>query len=230
MYWIYFSIFISIVFVPIIIQHGLYGFNLVQTQEFAILLLGMLGLLISFLQQKSLKKKLSEKRIIQKQASQMAKDLKQSYSYIGEINRKIDILEQVALNYPESLNLTAKKQKSMYDSIMEAIRLLAKSDEIVLRFINISNREVMKEIKSMPDLSFNFSCKNMNIISQFFESDQFIMITSPKAIEDVISCVIIKKKNLNQKLDDLEIFKAIASQALFFFMFIRHKKQISSAV
>ena len=230
MYWIYFAIFIVIIFVPTIIQHGLYGFNLVQTQEFAILLFGMLGFLISFWQQKSLKKKLAEKKVIQKQATQMAKDLTQSYSYIGEINRKIDILEQVALNYPDNLNLTAKKQKTMYNSIMEAIRLLAKSDEFALRFINTPNREVLKEIKSNSDSSFNFSCKNLNIASQFFESDEFIMITSPKAIEGVISCVIIKKKTYNQKLDDLEIFKAIASQALFFFMFIRNKNQNLSAV
>lgn len=227
MYWICFAIFVVIVFIPKIVQQGLYGFDLAETQEFAILLLGAMGLFVSFIQQKSLRKKLAEKKDIQKQANQMTKDLTSSYSYIGETNRKIDILEQVALSFPESTDLTIKKQKRMYDSIMEAIRLLGKSDEFILRFICLKEKDVLKEIKSLQELAFNFSCKILNSSSQFFESDEFIMITSPKAIDNIVSCIIIRKKNPNQKIEDLEILKTIASQALFFFMFIKQKKRIA---
>ena len=139
----------------------------------------------------------------------------------------MDILEQIVLSYPESTNLTVKKQKAMYDFIIEAIRLLGKSDEFSLRFICTTTKEVLKEVKSFSDLALNFSCKNFNTVGQSFESDEFIMITSPKAIDNIVACILIRKKTFNHKIDDFEILKAIASQSLFFFMFIHNKKQIS---
>jgi hypothetical protein len=227
MYWVYFAIFIFAIFIPSTVQHGFYGFNLAETQELSALFLGMIGFTIFFFQEKSLKKKLVDRIKIRKQMNQMTKDLNNSYSYIGETNRKLDILEQLALSHPESPDLTAKQQKEMYDSIIEAIRLLGKSDEFVLRFICTSNKEILKEIKSFSDLPLGFSGKNLNTAAQFFESDDLIMVTSPKAIENIISCIIIRKKTSNYKIDDLEILKAVASQSLFFFMFINHKKPVA---
>jgi len=227
MYWLYFTLFILIVFIPTTVQQGFYSFNLVQTQQLLILLVGTTGCIAFLFQEKSLNKKLEERILAKKQINQMTKDLMNSYSYIGEINRKLDILEQIALSYPESHDISAKEQKGIYDFIMEAVKLLGKSDEFSLRFICVSTKEALKEIRSAQDLAIGFSCKNSNEAGQFFESDEFIMTTSPKAIDGIISCIIIKKKNSNQKIDDLEILKSIASLALFFFMFIRHKKQIA---
>jgi hypothetical protein len=51
------------------------------------------------------------------------------------------------------------------------------------------------------------------------------MITSPKAIDDIIACILIRKKTPNHKIDDFEILRTVASQSLFFFMFIRSAKQ-----
>jgi len=224
MYWLYLIIFTLVVFIPTLIQRGFYGFSADQTEEFVILILGSFAFIVFLIQERMLKKNLAEKSAIRKKTNRMTKDLTQSYSYIGEINRKLDILEQITLNYPESIKLTVKKQKAMYDSIIEAIRLLGKSDEFSLRFIRTSNLEVLKEVKSLPDLALNFSCKNISAVTQVFESDEFIMITSPKAIDDIVACILIRKKTANHKIEDLEIIKAIASQALFFFMFIRDKQ------
>lgn len=227
MYWLYFALFIFATFIPVSVQNELYIFNLAQTQQLAALSIGLIGFTIFFFQEKNLRRRLKEGVVVKKQVNQMTKDLTSSYSYIGEVNRKLDIIEQVALSYPESHELTIKKQKAMYDSIMEAIRLLGKSNEFSLRFICVSKKEVLKEMRSMQDLAIGFSCKNSNAAAQFFESDEFIMTTSPKAIDDIISCIIIKKKNPNQKIDDLEILKSIASLSLLFFMFIKNKKQNS---
>lgn len=227
MYWIYLTIFIFLVFIPTSIDHGSYGLDTAGTQELAILILGYLGFIIFLIQEKKLKKNLFEKTSSQRNANRMAKDLTHSYSYIGEINRKLDILEQIALSYPESLSLTAKKQKELYDSIMDAVRLFGKSDEFSLRFICTLNNEVLKEVKSSPELSINFPLKNYDLTAQFFESDDFIVINSPKSIDKIFSCIVIKKKTPEHKLEDLEMIRTLAAQALFLFMFIfvRNKKQ-----
>jgi len=187
LYWIYLVIFTFVVFIPTTIQHGFYGFSKVQTEEFATLILGSIGFLIFLIQEKRLKNNLVEKTDIQRKVYRMAKDLTHSYSYIGEINRKLDIIEQITFSYPESLNVTTKKQREIYDSIMAAIKIFGKSDEFVLRFVCLPDNEVIKEIKSLPNLSLNFSLKNFDIDEQFFESDEFFVTTSPKTIASFLA-------------------------------------------
>ena len=229
MYWLYLIIFTFVVFMPTLVQRGFYGFSADQTEEFATLILGSFAFIIFLIQEKMLKKERFKKKDIQKKVNRMTRDLTHSYSYIGEINRKVDILESIALSYPESLILTTKKQKEVYKSIMEAIRLFGKSDEFTLRFICVSSKEVLKEIKSFPDVSMNFSPKNFDFTAQFIESDDFIVVNSPKAIDDVFSYIVLKKKTPNQRLEDLEMIRTLAAQALFFFMFVRKKPDNGNA-
>lgn len=212
---------------PSAIQRGLYGFSVSQTQEFAILILGSLGFITFLVQEKRLKKNMAEKTVIQRKANIMEKDLKSSYSYIGEINRKLDILENVTISHPESLNMTSKEQKEIFNSVMQAIRLFAKSDEFVLRFFCPANNEIFKEIKSQPNASFGFSLKNFDPKNQPMESNDLITIISPKAIDNILSCVIIKKKTQMQKIEDLEMLRILASHALLLFIFISNKKEFS---
>ena len=208
---------------PTLVQKGLYGFSADQTEEFATLILGSVAFAVFLIQERMLKNNVSEKNDIQKKVSRMAKDLTHSYSYIGEVNRKVDILESIALSYPETLVMTTKKQKEVYKSIMDAIRLFGKSDEFALRFISMSSKEVLKEIKSFPDASINCTIKNTDLNTQFFESDGCIIVNSPKAIDDIFCYIILKKKTPNQRLEDLEMIRTLAAQALFFFMFVRKK-------
>lgn len=227
MYWIYFALFIFIVFVPFVIREGFYIFSMVHLQQLTILGVGLAGFAAYYIYEKSLKKKLAERISIQKQFNRISKDLTHSYSYIGEINRKLDILKNITISYPESANLSGKKQNQIYDAIMEGIRLFGKSEKFVLRFVCTVNNEILKEIKSYSDLSMNFSPKHLGTDVQFFESDEILMVSSPKAIDGIIACIIVKKKTSGHVIDDLDIMKSMASQALFFFMFVKHKKKIN---
>lgn len=173
-----------------------------------------------------MRKNLNEKNKIQGQVNSMSKDLKYSYSYIGEINRKLDILENIALGFPESSKLTQKNEGELYDSIMDAIRLFGKSDDFALRFVCLPNYVLLKEIKSIPDNPMNFSLKGRNLDVNYFESEEFIVTTSPKSIDNIFSYIVIRKKTVSQKIDDVEMMKTLSAQALFIFMFMRNKKQI----
>lgn len=226
MYWIYLIIFTFVVFIPTLIRKGIYIFDMTQTQEFAILLLGSLGFFVFLMMEKKMKKNMAEKREIQKKVHNMSEDLKSSYSYIGEINRKLDILENIALGYPESSSLTRKNEIELYDSIMNAVGLFGRSDEFAIRFVCLPAYDVLKEIKSNPQSNLSFSLKGHDTDVNYFESNGFIVITSPKSIDSVLSCIIIKKTKTSQKNEDIEIMKTLAAQALFIFVFMRNKKQI----
>lgn len=226
MYWIYLVIFTFIVFVPTFVRDGFYVFDMTQTQEFVILFLGSLGFFVFLMMERKMKKNMLEKNKIQGQINSMTKDLKYSYSYIGEINRKLDILENIALGYPETSSLTQKNEMGLYYSIMDAIRLFGKSDEFALRFVQLPNYDLLKEIKSIPENVINFSLKGRELEVNYFESQDFIVISSPKSIDNIFSYILIKKKTPSHKIEDIEIMKTLAAQALFIFMFIRNKRQI----
>ena len=230
MYWIYLIIFTLIVFVPTFIRDGFHTFDMTQTQEFTILFLGSLGFSLFVLQEKKLKKNIAEKSSIQGQVNNMSKDLKYSYTYIGEINRKLDILKHIVLSYPESSKLTHKNESELYDSIMEATRLFGKSDEFALRFACVSDFSLLKEIKSISSSPLGFSMKNNDFEKRYFESDDFIVIISPKPIDGTFSYIIMRKKSASQQIEDIELMKTLATQALFIFMLMRDKRKASCSI
>jgi hypothetical protein len=225
MYWIYFIIFTLIVFIPSFISEGIWGLSAIQTQEYAILCLEILAFTLFTILERRLKKDEKEKIKMIGQMSRTNKDLTNSYSYIGEINRKLDIIMNIALGFPENSSLTVKKQKELYNSIMEAIRLFGKSNDFVIRFANQLTGEILKEVKSNNDVLINFPQKNCNPETHVVENDQVLAVPSPKAMDDVYSCIIMKKQNSQQKNSDFETMSVIAMQALSLFMLTKNKQQ-----
>ena len=226
MYWIYFIIFTLIVFIPSFVSEGLWGFSVIQTQEYVILFMGTLAFSLFTILEGRLKKNEREKNEMIGQINRTNKNLTQSYSYIGEMNRKLDIMMDIVVGFPDSSELDIKKQKKIYDSIMEAIRLFGKSDEFEIRFIHILSGEILKEVKSEKDMVINFPKKNYDQVKHIFEDGEFISISSPKTIDDVYSCIILKKKSTQQNNIDYETMQMLAMQALSFFIIMRKKKNI----
>jgi len=223
MYWIYFIIFTLIVFVPSMICQGLFGLNIIQSQEYAILLLGILAFVLFFHRERLIIKNVKERSAMIHQLNRMTKDLTKSYSYIGEINRKLEILTHIPLDFPESPNITIEKQRELYDSITDAIELFGKSDEFVLRFMPGASEKIVKEIKSGPGVSIAFPPEYRDPREHYFENSQLIIATSPKTINDVQAYIIIKKKKFQQKIEDPRILNTLAMQALSVFVFMNQK-------
>ena len=226
MYWIYMAMFVGAVYVPSLIKSGYLGLNTIQTQELAILLLGSIGMILFNVYETRCDRQKIEKVKFQRQVSRMSKELNHSYSYIGEINRKLDILEHISQGFPETSQLTAKKKMEIYDSIMMAIGLFSKSDEFVLRFVSIRDGAIIKEIKSKPGMPVNFPQKVSMFQKNPVETEEYICTSSPKSIDNVFASIIIKKKRSMHAIEDMEIMRTLAAQALFLFMFIQKTRHL----
>ncbi|EKE25730.1 MAG: hypothetical protein ACD_5C00051G0003 [uncultured bacterium] len=225
MYWVYLITLTFTVFVPTLVTQGYWTLDVKTSQEIAILFLGSIGFITFLFKEKSLNRMLSEKSLYQRQVTRMSKDLTNSYSYIGETNRKLDILENISLGYPKNSQANSKDSEEAYGSILEAIQIFGKSNEFVLRFIEKSNQNIIKEIKSLPEFSKSFPLIKWEEERHYYEDNDFIYILSPKIVEDIFSCLIIKKKQSSHRIEDREMMKALVSQALFIFMFTRQKRE-----
>jgi hypothetical protein len=220
MYWIYIIIFILAVLTPEIVNRDVGLIGQERIEGLIIFILGIVSFLVLSLKERQLSKSRNEKAEIQSEANKIFKDLKDSYSYIGEINRKLDILKNIALGLPENSSLTPSKEKEIYDSIIEAVRALGKTSDFSIRFINIKSNNIEKEIKGR--INFYAKIKNSafasNEITCVSEMDRYTLICSPRSIDNTNAWIIIAKKK-NQISENIEILKALASQSLFLFAF-----------
>ena len=235
MYWIYLFIFISAIFVPDIVprESEIFFLQEEQFEELLIFALGLTGFIIFRLKEKQSNINMREKIKFQKEASQSSKSLNYTYSYIGENNRKLDIMKNISASLLEIDELKPGKEKKFFDAMMESIYILGKSKKFVIRFINTQTGETETEIKSRKGIFFKVN--NKEIIKRqekenksFTESSYHFIIASPKKMGEVIAAIIISKNNQQQKLEDPDILKSLASQSLFLYHFSKKTKELNN--
>lgn len=213
-----------IVIIPKVIS-GDRLFLLEDDQEsLLIFFVGAIGLLLYLWKENQLRFHLREKIKIQKEASRVSRDLADSYSYIAEINRKMDILKNVARGLPETASITPERMKEVYESIMEALSILGKTEIFFLCVVDMRTGEIKKKMdvrgKRFPVLDFVEISKHTELI---IRSGEYVIIRSPRRIKGCLSFVILRKKN--GEVEDPEIFKALAAQTLFLYSIERDQAE-----
>ncbi len=214
------------VFVPDIVHEGLFGLDKKIAEELAIFILGGIGFAFYLIKEKQLSVNEYDKNRAQREASRTSKDLTSSYSFIGEINRKLEIFKNISLGLPVWSKKTLSMEREVFEYIMSAIKILTKSDEYKLVFINKDSCEERLSIKSKKNIKFKLSDKQcLEENKKYFENNQFIVIISPDDIDGILALMVIKKKKTTQTFDDPDMLKAIATQALFLYIFIERRKK-----
>ncbi|MCX6761870.1 MAG: hypothetical protein NTY33_03480 [Candidatus Moranbacteria bacterium] len=211
--------------IPDIIRGDVYFLAEERAEEVAIFILGSIAFLTFIQNERRMAIQKKEKERTQKKMDQAVKDLVDSYSYIGEVNRKMDILMEVALGLADHSILDRKKEKETYDSIINAANFLLKAESTTIRFINLKTNKTEKEIwlsketglvmsnEALTDMGENINIKKQN---------DALIVSSPQRIRDVKSYLVIKGYDENEegKPKNMEILKLFASQAIFLYSYM----------
>lgn len=219
MYWIYLIIFILMVMVPGIIKNPVFLLSEENAEEAIIFLLGIIGFLIFNYKERQLSFNLKERLKIQKEATKTSKDLTHSYSYIGEINRKLEILNNISLKLAEAPRLTPAKRKRVCDLILKAIKALAKTSQFTVYFANLTSKKILNEIRG-ENKEFPMGIKNL-IFSlrgarNLIEINDYLIIKSAKNINGAHAFIIIKIKG-KQASENIKLLQTLATQSLLLF-------------
>ena len=218
MYWLYLIVFILAVLTPDIIRHDLYFLGEERAEEVMIFILLTAAFILYLVKERQFFSVSKEKTEIQKEAHYMTRDLTNSYLYIGEANRKLEILKHIALGIQESPVNGSIRKRAEYDTILEAIHILGKSNNFIVRFVNLEDKTTAKEIKSKQKLIFAIDNKEIaKKDNSYFETKSYFVFVSPAHNKFSISAIIIAKRNRQHKIEDPEMMKAITAQALCIF-------------
>lgn len=220
MYWFFSFLFIIAVMIPDIVRKNISFLPEERAEEIIIFSLGTIAFLTFLRNERRIAAQRKEKEKAQKKMNQTVKDLVDSYSYIGEVNRKMDILMEVALGLADRSLLDKKKEKEVYESIINAANFLLKGDSTTLRFINMETQRTERELKIPENTNMRVSNKeligmpeNVNIKKQ----EDYLIISSPQKINQIKSFLVVNNYDDQEekKPRNIEILKLFASQAVF---------------
>lgn len=215
MYWLYLIFFIIAVFTPDIITKDFPSLSEEKAEELIIFILGATAFAIFMATEKKLNFQLREKSNIQREASMASKDLTNTYTYIGEINRKMDILKEITLSIAEKGKINGEKESELYGSIIHAVQMFTKSKNVGIKFIDIKRSAIIKEIGKNKKAKCDFKSKIMSEENRnYLDLNGMIYVRSIKSANNIVACIAIEKINKNQKLEDPELIRVLASQAL----------------
>ncbi|MBI2439499.1 MAG: hypothetical protein HYV45_02785 [Candidatus Moranbacteria bacterium] len=230
MYWVYLSLFLIAVFIPEVVNRDVLFLGEEDVEAFLILCFGMLGFMTYLAKEKALLSSFRERLRLQKRANTITRDLSDSYSYIGEINRKLDIIKELAFRLPkdtlEGFKREEKRGAGMYRPVIVAARLLARTETVSLRFVNLKERKLEKVVEDDRRRNFSFFGANTLLHSNKLSAEEngCAMIRSPHDAGGIVAFVVFPKK-VNH-IEDVEIFKVLASQALFLYCVEEERKKL----
>ena len=227
MYWIFLIIFIITVLVPDIVRTNFGVISESRLEEILIFFMGAMAFAIFIKNEQQLIFHKKEKEKDKKKIEQTVKDLVESYSYIGEVNRKMDLLMNTALGLSDRSALSKAHEKETYQSIVSATSFLLKADFTSLRFVDIKNLKTKQDFRSENSGQpiKNSMLAEMKDSVNVKKDNDCLIISSSQKINNIKSYLIIcgfdEKEESTPK--NIEILKVFASQALFLYSYTHNE-------
>ncbi len=224
MYWIYLSLFVLVIFAPEYVRHGYLFLGEEDAESVLIFFFALIGFLLYLGKERALSRIRKEQGIVKREKNIISRDLEDSYSYIGELNRKFEILKRSVGALPGTLAVFGRSEKDedLYRPILDAVKILSRADAVALYFAHMGDRRIERICIDGRRKAFS-AVTGASLLREktrrFWLEDDFYRVASPK-IADHFRCFIVFPKKAND-IDDHEIFKILAAEALFLFCLVR---------
>lgn len=220
MYWIYLILFVLIIFTPEVVSKGVLFFREEDLESLIIFGLGLIGLLLYIGKESALMRVIREKLSLQQESNQIRKDLVQSYSYIGEMNRHLDILKHMIVESPHTAEeLLYGDQARVYDAVLDAALLLAQSDAAALFFVNQDSGDVVTfyevgDVQMRPFRSLDGK-QLLETKKYWWQADGLSFVRSSEASRGIAAFLVFR--SVKNRVEETGVFQILVTHALFLF-------------
>lgn len=214
MFFLYLVIFIVIVSTPFIVQDGFWIFMEDDAEALLLLCAGVVSFFIYRFRDYQVFQNIKDRVRLQRLFARAQRDLSESYSYIGQANRRADIMYEI---FSDLSRVTSDQ----YDhAIADALEMLPHAKEYSFRLINLATMhnvtkiDQSKNLQRLPDAIF---CKKN--ASRMYRHRDILFVYSEVPEQQIRSCLAVPFSERAE--DDAEFFKALT--AYFIMIYALHK-------
>ncbi len=221
MFFLYLLIFIMIVSTPFIVTDGVWIFSEDEFEAMVLLCAGVGSFVIYRLKDYQVFETLRDRMKLQRLFARAQKELSESYSYIGQANRRTDIM------YDIFSDLSHIDREGHKGSVARAMALLPYTDDFSFRFITVSTQRACKKInqgdvlRHLPDMTF---CRKAN--TQSYREKDVLFVYSEVAERDLRACVALPYSEKAE--NDIDFFRALT--AYFIMVYVFHSESCTDNV
>lgn len=215
MFFLYLAIFITIVSTPFLITGGWWIFTEDEFEALMLLGAGIVSFMIYRLKDYQVFENIRDRVRLQRSFARAQKELSESYSYIGQANRRTDIMYEI---FSDLSHLESHGYK---DGVQRAMALLPYTNDYSFRFINIEQSRSYKKMgggstyNHLPDTLF---CENAN--TGTYRKKDMIFVYSESKEKNIRTCIALPYSEKAQ--NDVEFFRAITAYFTIVYAFHNH--------
>ena len=159
-----------------------------------------------------------------KESSRLGKELAASYSYIGEVNRKFEILQDVSLEIPEILenHKNSKRKKDIFFDVLHAVQVFSGCGDFVVTFSEEKTPAKKTTELFLPSSRLKGIPKNVNIEAfasddeRFTQSEGRYQLIKANGTIGGIRCIAIFRRSA-LRVDTVDIVRPLLMQVLFLY-------------
>lgn len=216
-YWIYLAITVFIVATPGIVRNDMIPLDADPTivEMLLLLVFACSALIIHYQKDRALHKFTSQCVSCRRELRDISKDLSSSYTYIGEINRKIEILTDLASKLPDDAELQTKEMEDIEHSILKAVESFSDSKNFYVGLYDVSDRSVIATLsdRDVVDLPKpNLSFLETDGVHSVLQEDIYFIRTNRNDIS-LVAFAVIRKATLRSA--NIELIKTALQKLLF---------------
>ncbi|KAA0206906.1 hypothetical protein EDM68_01090 [Candidatus Uhrbacteria bacterium] len=160
---IYLVFFVLAVLSPSIHTRDLFGLTETQLEELTIFIFGIAGLLTFATYERLMERRELERERVDADYGRVKRELIESYTYIGSMNRKIELLKKVA-NEASLATEQGKHQKDLFQAVAQNACAAVGADAALIRFVNPEPIRTEGEFLHATTSEVQFKIPNKDLI------------------------------------------------------------------
>jgi len=222
MYWIYATLFLLAVAAPEAIRSGFFGLHEEAAETLLIFVFGTVGFLLSFAKEKAILRHVREKVMLQREKTDITKDLSESYSYIGTTNRKLELIGNFVLSLPAALSAFRKGGTGrVFPAYSKDVRLFCRTESFLLRVVDVRERSVVHETRSGKHAAYAvFDAERLLAQGGGIREEEGCLVVRSPAEEDGLVAFLIFPKPTNG-IEDHRMLEVLVTEGLLLAAFRR---------
>jgi len=234
---VYLIFFVLAVMSPSLVSRGLFGLEEAHVEELLIFLFGLAGLVTFLAYNRIMDHRMRERDTAVDAAARAKRELIDSYKYIGQVNRQIEMLKNITNQTSMTLVDADAYRKDLLQSIVSNAAAVCGSQRALLRFVDLTRLRTESETYHAISASeaLKISNKELRGLHESGASHAFILaddgskvlaVSSDRKLSAAHAFLIFGVDEMQDINAEVSLLKVFANQAELVFFNLQKNRDV----